>query len=82
MTKFYIDKDKVGEFWGHFRVKAKDNVAKSVVDEAKSINSRVENWVYSLPAHKYRYMTRKVEDVLYIKLKIRTSFVTTSLLCY
>ena len=56
--------DKVGEFWGHFSVKAKDNVAKSVVDEAKAINSRVEKWIYSLPAHKYRYMTRKVEDVL------------------
>ena len=57
--------DKDGEFWGHFSAGAKDNdVAKSVLDEAEAINSRVRKWVYSLPAHKYRYMTRKVEDVL------------------
>ena len=56
--------DKDGEFWGHFSARTEDNVKKSVLDEAKGINSRVGKWVYSLPAHKYRYMTRKVEDVL------------------
>ena len=56
--------DKDGEFWGHFSARAKDNVAKSILDEAEGINSRVRKWGYSLPAHKYRYMTRKVEDVL------------------
>ena len=39
-------------------------MTKNVSDEAKAINSRVAKWIYGLPAHKYRYMTRKIEDVL------------------
>lgn len=34
------------------------------VAEAAKINAAVKDWVYQVPAFKYRYMTRKLDDVL------------------
>ena len=53
-----------GSFWASFKAIAGSMANDSVKKEVDSINARVANWVYELPAHKYRYMSRKHSDVL------------------
>ena len=36
----------------------------NIIKEASLINSTVSKWVYEIPAYKFRYMSRKIEDVL------------------
>ena len=56
--------DSSGKFWGRL-TSVSDGTAKSEVkNEVREINSSVSKWVYELPAHKFRYMSRKLEDVL------------------
>jgi hypothetical protein len=53
-----------GNFWASFNAVAKSLASDAVKKEVSMINSRVSRWVYELPAHKYRYMSRKHSDVL------------------
>ena len=53
-----------GNFWAAFDVEAELTASDLVKKEVFTINSRVSKWVYELPAHKYRYMSRKHSDVL------------------
>lgn len=53
-----------GSFWASFKAIAESTANDNVKKEVASINARVANWVYELPAHKYRYMSRKHSDVL------------------
>ena len=53
-----------GNFWAVFEAVAGPTASALIKKEAASINSRVANWVYELPAHKYRYMSRRHSDVL------------------
>ena len=53
-----------GNFWAFFNAEAKPLASDAVKKEVSMINSRVSKWVYELPAHKYRYMSRKHSDVL------------------
>ena len=53
-----------GNFWAVFDAEVELTASDSVKKEASLINSRVSNWAYKLPAHKYRYMSRKHSDVL------------------
>lgn len=56
------------EFWARFKASAApDAKATDKMDPAKEadkINAAVKDWVYQVPAFKYRYMTRKLDDVL------------------
>ncbi len=56
--------EKGDDFWATFVASAGDGAEDKVKKEAEDINATVSKWVYAIPAHKYRYMTRKVEDVL------------------
>jgi hypothetical protein len=56
--------EKGDDFWATFVASAGDGAEDKVKKEAEDINATVSRWVYAIPAHKYRYMTRKVEDVL------------------
>jgi len=53
-----------GHFWASFIASSEPNASDVVKQEVVAINSRVLKWVYELPAHKYRYMSRKHSDVL------------------
>jgi len=53
-----------GHFWASFVASSMANAIDAVKKEVTVINSRVSKWVYELPAHKYRYMSRKHSDVL------------------
>jgi hypothetical protein len=53
-----------GNFWAALSAKTSDTASNAVKKEAAAINARVSKWVYELPAHKYRYMSRKFSDVL------------------
>ncbi|MFP6761828.1 MAG: hypothetical protein VB856_09015, partial [Rhodospirillales bacterium] len=52
------------KFWGRFKATADLGASKEIRKETSLINSTVSKWVYELPAHKFRYMSRKLEDVL------------------
>ena len=56
--------DKSNNFWGKFKSTTDISAGAEIVKEASHINSAVSKWVYSLPAYKFRYMSRKIEDVL------------------
>ncbi len=56
-------------FWGKFSARAADDIedaetAEKIKKEAEAINAKVSDWVYQLPSYKYRYMTRRVDEVL------------------
>jgi len=53
-----------GNFWAVFDAEFELTASDTVKKEASLINSRVFKWAYELPAHKYRYMSRKHSDVL------------------
>ena len=54
------------DFWARFKASVADNAEKKdeVAKEAEKINAEVTQWVYKVPPFKYRYMTRKLEEVL------------------
>ena len=56
--------DKSNKFWGTFRADTNTGANENIIKEASLINSNVSKWVYELPAYKFRYMSRKIEDVL------------------
>jgi hypothetical protein len=53
-----------GNFWAKFDAAADPMASDLVKKEVSVINLRVSKWVYELPAHKYRYLSRKHSDVL------------------
>jgi len=53
-----------GNFWAALVAKTNDAASVAVKKEAAALNAKVSKWVYKLPAHKYRYMSRKHKDVL------------------
>ena len=57
----FEDKNK---FWGRFNAAAALGAAASVKKEAARINEITKKWVYELPAHKFRYLSRRQDDVL------------------
>jgi len=58
---FEDDKTK---FWGRFNATTAPDASDEVKKEAARINETTKKWVYELPAHKFRYMSRKLDDVL------------------
>ena len=59
-----IFEDEESKFWGRFKATADSAASKEIRKESSLINSTVSKWIYELPAHKFRYMSRKLEDVL------------------
>lgn len=55
---------KDGNFWARFKARTSDDAKDEVKREASAINAKTKKWVYQIPAHKYRYMSRKLSDVL------------------
>jgi len=53
-----------GNFWARFKARTTDDAKDDVKREASAINAETSAWVYQVPAHKYRYMSRKLDDVL------------------
>ncbi|MBT4590327.1 MAG: DUF4340 domain-containing protein [Rhodospirillaceae bacterium] len=53
-----------GHFWAALSAKTADTASAAVKKEAAALNAKLSKWVYELPAHKYRYMSRKFSDVL------------------
>jgi hypothetical protein len=53
-----------GHFWASLLASHTNVASDAVKKEVVAINSKVSKWVYELPAHKYRYMSRKFSDVL------------------
>ena len=53
-----------GNFWSAISAVAASSASEIVKKEVDKINKKVSNWVYQLPAHKYRYMSRQFSDVL------------------
>ena len=53
-----------GNFWAAISAKTTDAASDAIKKEAAAMNAKVSKWVYELPAHKYRYMSRKHKDVL------------------
>ena len=56
--------EKDSKFWGRFKASTEEGASDEIKKEAEQINLKVSNWVYELPGHKFRYMSRKIEDVL------------------
>ncbi|MDA0240454.1 MAG: DUF4340 domain-containing protein, partial [Proteobacteria bacterium] len=56
------------KFWARFKASsmpdAKATAEMDPAKEAEKINAAVKDWVYQVPAFKYRYMTRKLDDVI------------------
>tara|TARA_B100000959_G_scaffold167514_1_gene175434 strand:- start:415 stop:1467 length:1053 start_codon:yes stop_codon:yes gene_type:complete len=52
------------EFWAELSARTPEDASDKIKKEAAAINKVVSKWVYQLPAHKYRYMSRKHSDVL------------------
>ena len=61
--------DKDTKFWGRFNAAAAPGAAATVKKEAAQINEITQKWVYELPAHKFRYLSRKQDDVLEVVKK-------------
>lgn len=61
-----FSKDNDEEFWARFKARAADDAKdKTKIEaEAAKINKTATQWDYRIPAFKYRYMTRKMSDVL------------------
>jgi hypothetical protein len=53
-----------GNFWARFVAEAEPSASDVVKKEVTEINAKLAKWVYELPAHKYRYLSRKHSDVL------------------
>ena len=53
-----------GNFWARFKARTSEDAKDEVKREASAINAKTSKWVYQIPAHKYRYMSRKLSDVL------------------
>ena len=53
-----------GHFWASISANVTDAASDSVKKEVGAINTKLSKWAYELPAHKYRYMSRKFSDVL------------------
>ena len=53
-----------GNFWSAISAFATSSASELVRKEVDKINKKVSSWVYQLPAHKYRYMSRQFSDVL------------------
>jgi len=62
---FARDESK-SDFWARFKASVADDAAnkEEVQKEAEKINAEVTNWIYKVPAFKYRYMTRRLDEVL------------------
>ena len=56
--------DRENKFWGRFNTAAAPSAAATIKKEAARINENTKKWVYELPAHKFRYLSRKQDDVL------------------
>ncbi len=60
--------DKTSIFWAKFKAsvapdaKEEDKAARQA--EADKINAAVSPWIYQIPAFKYRYMSRRLDEVL------------------
>ena len=52
------------EFWAELSARTSAEASEAVKQEAAAINAKLGQWTYQLPAHKYRYMSRKHSDVL------------------
>ncbi len=54
------------EFWARMKASVSDKAEnkEEVTKEAEKINAEVTNWVYRVPAFKFRYMTRRLDEVL------------------
>ncbi|MFP6735197.1 MAG: DUF4340 domain-containing protein [Rhodospirillales bacterium] len=54
------------EFWARFKARVAESAKdrQKIEAEAAKINATVTQWDYQIPAFKYRYLTRKMEDVL------------------
>ena len=53
-----------GNFWARFKARTADDASDDIKREAGAINAQTSKWIYQVPAHKYRYMSRKLSDVL------------------
>ena len=53
-----------GHFWAALSARTAETASDAIKKEAAAINATVSKWVYELPAHKYRFMSRKHSDVL------------------
>jgi hypothetical protein len=67
MTASLAEKD--GAFWATFKAEARapkegETPADTVKDEAKSLNEKVEPWVYKLPEWKANFFKRKLDDLI------------------
>jgi hypothetical protein len=62
----YAKDESKSEFWGRFKASVADSAENKdeVQKEADKINAEVTNWVYRIPAFKYRYMSRRLDEVL------------------
>ena len=56
--------DKENRFWGRFKAITSSTIEPEIIKEASIINATLSKWIYELPAYKFRYMSRKIEDVL------------------
>ena len=56
--------DKNAKFWGRFNAAAAPGAAATIKKEAARIKEITQKWVYELPAHKFRYLSRRQDDVL------------------
>jgi hypothetical protein len=62
----YPKDESKSEFWGRFKASVSDKAENKddIQKEADKINAEVTNWVYRIPAFKYRYMSRRLDEVL------------------
>jgi len=62
----YPKDESKSEFWARFKASVSDKAEKKdeIQKEADKINAEVTNWVYRIPAFKYRYMSRRLDEVL------------------
>ncbi len=56
--------EKGSKFWGRFSATTAPDASDNVKKEAARINETTKKWVYELPAHKFRYISRRPDDVL------------------
>ena len=62
----YAKDESKSEFWARFKASVSDKAEnkEEIQKEADKINAEVTNWVYRIPAFKFRYMTRRLDEVL------------------
>ena len=59
-----IYEDGEGKFWGKFKAVSKPDMSQDTKNETIEINRRLSDWIYGIPAHKFRYMSRSINDVV------------------